>query len=361
MSTPTKDVQALMQASPLNPYLLTDSVTEIMVNNYQEIFIEMEGKVIRSDAHFKSEADLQALIKEMAKNCGRDISPTHPFFDGRLPDGARVNATFPPMTPIGATLTIRKFSKNVMSMQDLINKGTLNAKVAHFLKAAVEARLNILVSGGTGSGKTTFLNVLSHFISKRQRVITIEDTLELNLTQENWIRLEAVYDLSRPVVSLRDCLANALRMRPDRIIVGECRRDEAFEMLQAMNSGHEGSMTSLHASSARESLSRLENLVQYAVQLPVGTIRRQIRNAINLVVQVERDPRGRRLVTEIIELTGLEGETITSQPLFIRDPSLGDTLYGELVPTGLVPKCIEQFTKAGHEFPPDTFNRPKKK
>jgi pilus assembly protein CpaF len=354
-----KQSQALMLASPLQPYLATDSVTEVMVNSYLDVFIEMEGKVIRTNTQFRSEDELQNLIRQMAQDCGRDISPSQPFFDGRLPDGSRVNATIPPMTPKGSTLTIRKFSKQVLTIQDLIQKSVLGQKPAHFLKCAVESRFNILVSGGTSSGKTTFLNVLSGFIPRRERIITIEDTLELNLSQENWIRLEAVYDLSKPVVSLRDCLANSLRMRPDRIIVGECRKDEAFEMLQAMNTGHDGSMTTLHANSPRDALARLESLIQYTVQIPMNAIRRQIVGAIDLIVHLERDPAGRRLVTEVVELTGMEGDIITSQPIFQRDFGFGDPLTGELVPVGLVPKAVERFSAAGHDFPPGYFNRPR--
>lgn len=350
----------LMLASPLQPYLSSEAVSEIMVNSYLEVFIEMEGKMIRTDAHFRSEQELENLIVQMAKDCGRDVSPTQPFFDGRLPDGSRVNATMPPMSPKGATLTIRKFNKHIVGAKDLLQKSTWSAKAAHFLKSAVEAKMNIVVSGGTGSGKTTLLNVLSSFVHPRERIVTIEDTLELNLAHENWIRLEAVYQLSTPVVSLRDCLANSLRMRPDRILVGECRKDEVFEMLQAMNTGHDGSMTTIHANSARDALARMESLVQYsASSLPLVAIRRQIANAIDLVVQLERDPAGRRLITEIIEITGLEGETITSHPIFVRDLSHGEPSVGPLVTTGLVPKGIERFTKAGIDFPPGHFSKPK--
>lgn len=354
-----KQSQALMLASPLEPYLSTDSVTEIMVNSYLDVFIEMEGKVIRTNSQFRSEDELQSLIAQMARDCGREVTAEQPFFDGRLPDGSRVNATVPPMSPHGATLTIRKFNRHIMTIQDLIQRGSLSQKAAHFLKCAVEARFNLVIAGGTSSGKTTFLNVLSAFVPRRERIITIEDTLELNLSQENWIRLEAVYNLARPVVSVRDCLANSLRMRPDRIIVGECRKDEAFEMLQAMNTGHDGSMTTIHANGPRDALARLESLVQYTVQLPIASIRKQISGAVDLVIHLERDPAGRRQVTEIIELTGMEGDVITSHPIFSRDYDFGDPLVGELVPTGLVPKAIPRFSEAGHDFPPGYFSRPR--
>jgi len=237
----------------------------------------------------------------------------------------------------------------------------LSKSAGFFMKNAVEGRFNLLISGGTSSGKTTFLNVLSAFIPKRERIVTIEDTLELNLAHDNWVRLEAVYELSKPVVSLRDCLANSLRMRPDRIIVGECRRDEALEMLQAMNTGHDGSMTTIHANSPRDAISRLETLVQAAApHMPLIAIRKQIAEAVDFIVQLKRDPAGRRMVTEIIELTGMEKEVITSHPIFERDLNFGDPATGETIPTGMVPKDIAKFTNQGLDFPAGFFNKPGK-
>ncbi|MGZ6290035.1 MAG: CpaF family protein, partial [Bdellovibrionota bacterium] len=243
---------------PLLPMVQDDTISEIMVNQFDKVYVEKAGKLTLTPIKFPSESSLIELIQGIAQSTGRSITAERPAMDSYLPDGSRINAVLPPMAPKGAVLTIRKFRKSPFTMHDYIKGGTLTDKAAYFLHACLISRLNIIVSGGTGTGKTTFLNALSGLIPETERVITIEDVAELNLQHPNWVRLESVYQPGKAGVTTRDCLINALRMRPDRIVVGECRRDETFEMLQAMNTGHDGSMTTLHSNSPRDALSRLE-------------------------------------------------------------------------------------------------------
>ncbi|MGZ3649612.1 MAG: CpaF family protein [Bdellovibrionota bacterium] len=349
---------------PLDALLRDDSVTEIMVNRFDKVFVEREGKLLPSPQVFPNENFLLDLIRGIAAASGREISFTHPFMDAYLADGSRVNATLPPMAPTGATLTIRKFRKTPFQMQDYLRLGTLTDKAAYFLHACVMARLNIVVSGGTGTGKTTFLNSLAGLIPDSERIITIEDVAELSIQHPNWVRLESVHVPGRPVVSTRDCLVNALRMRPDRIIVGECRRDETFEMLQAMNTGHDGSMTTVHANSSRDCLTRLESLILTSnVEIPLAALRKQIASAVQVIVQLKRNKSGQRVVQEIVEITGMEQTTITAQAIFTRDKRKAAAQPGATTPegepltaAGLVPSFIPRFSEAGIQLPPNFFD-----
>jgi pilus assembly protein CpaF len=337
---------------PIQPFLQDDTVSEIMVNRFDKIFIERAGKLQPTPMKFASDQALQELIQAIAKFSGRQINDSRPFMDGYLPDGSRVNASLPPMAPKGSTLTIRKFRRTPFTLQNYLELGSLSDKAAFFLHACVIARVNLVVSGGTGTGKTTFLNALSAIIPENERVISIEDVSELNLQQENWVRLESSYRPGVPPISTRDCLINALRMRPDRILVGECRRDETFEMLQAMNTGHEGSMTTVHANGSRDCLTRLESLIlSSGVDIPLPALRKQIGGAIDLVVQLKRDKSGKRVVQEIVEITGMEQNTITTQATFTRD---GKTDI--LATTGLVPSFMDKFAEAGIQFPQNFFD-----
>ena len=350
---------------PIQPLLLDDSVTEIMVNRFDKIFVEREGQLQATPMKFASEKAVVDLIYGIAANVGREITNAHPAMDGYLPDGSRVNASLPPMVPNGATITIRKFRKTPYGLADFVKLGSLSDKAAYFLHACVISRLNIVVSGGTGTGKTTFLNALSAVIPESERIITIEDVSELNLQHENWVRLESVYRPNGITISTRDCLINSLRMRPDRILVGECRRDETFEMLQAMNTGHDGSMTTVHSNSSRDCLSRLESLILTSnVEMPLPALRKQMASAIDLIVQLKRNKNGQRIVHEIVEVTGMEQTTITAQVLFSREKKkiVGPAttppgLAGEpLLASGIVPTFLERFSDAGIQFPPNFFD-----
>jgi pilus assembly protein CpaF len=330
----------------ITPLLLDDSITEIMVNGIDHIYIERAGKLERANYAFASEADLLRVIQEVAAFVGRRIDADSPMVDARLPDGSRVNAIIPPLAVEGPSLTIRKFAKDPYAVADLIRFGTLTEAAAAFLQACVAVRLNIIVSGGTGSGKTTTLNVLSEFIPEGERVVTIEDAAELQIRQEHRVRLE-----SRPPnldgknrVTIRDLVGNALRMRPDRIIIGECRGGEALDMLQAMNTGHDGSLTTLHANTPRDAMARLETLVLMSgVDLPQRAIREQIASAIHLIVQQSRLRDGSRRITNITEILGREGETITMQEVFLFEETGVDAtgkIQGQLVATGIRPKVM---------------------
>jgi len=331
---------------PITPLLNDDSISEVMVNGAGQIYIERKGQLSLSDVTFASEADLIRVIREIAAFVGRRIDDDSPMVDCRLPDGSRVNAIIPPLAIDGASLTIRKFAREPFTVQDLISFGTLTAEAAGFLEACVKAHFNVLVAGGTGSGKTTTLNVLSAFIPDTERVVTIEDAAELQLRQPHKVRLE-----SRPAridgsgrISIRDLVVNALRMRPDRIVIGECRSGEALDMLQAMNTGHDGSLTTIHANSPRDTLSRLETLVLMSgVDLPQRAIREQIASAIHLIVQQSRLRDGSRRITNITEVVGREGDTITLQDVFLFEDSGMDgngRLQGKLSPTGIRPNAM---------------------
>jgi pilus assembly protein CpaF len=331
---------------PLTPLLLDDSISEVMVNGPQQVYIERRGQLTLSDVQFPSDAELVRVIRDIAAFVGRRIDDDSPMVDCRLPDGSRVNAVIAPLALDGASLTIRKFARDPYAVEDLIKFGTLSVEAAAFLEACVKAHFNILVAGGTGSGKTTTLNVLSSFIPDTERVVTIEDAAELQLRQPHKVRLE-----SRPAridgtgrISIRELVVNALRMRPDRIVIGECRSGEALDMLQAMNTGHDGSLTTIHANSPRDTLSRLETLVLMSgVDLPQRAIREQIASAIHLIVQQSRLRDGSRRMTNITEIVGREGDTITLQDVFVFEETGVDgngRIQGKLSPTGIRPQAM---------------------
>jgi pilus assembly protein CpaF len=330
----------------ITPLLNDDSISEVMVNGPAQVYIERKGQLSLTDVTFGSNTELINVIRQIAAFVGRRIDEDSPMVDCRLPDGSRVNAIIPPLAIDGASLTIRKFSRDPYSVQDLIGFGTLTAEAAGFLEACVKAHFNILVAGGTGSGKTTTLNVLSSFIPDNERVVTIEDAAELQLRQPHKVRLE-----SRPAridgsgrITIRDLVVNALRMRPDRIVIGECRSGEALDMLQAMNTGHDGSLTTIHANSPRDTLARLETLVLMSgVDLPQRAIREQVASAIHLIVQQSRLRDGSRRITNITEIVGREGDTITLQDVFLfEDNGIDATgrIQGKLSPTGIRPNAM---------------------
>lgn len=353
----------LLGLGPLEPLLKDESITEIMVNGPQDIFVEQNGKLLLSDAHFYDNAHLMSIIERIITPLGRHVDESSPLVDARLSDGSRVNIIIPPLSLVGPTVTIRKFSKRALSVQDLISYGTLSEDMAQFLEACVKARLNVLVSGGTGSGKTTTLNVLSSFIPHRDRIVTIEDAAELRLQQRHVVTLEA-----RPAnlegkgaITIRDLVKNSLRMRPDRIIVGEVRAGEALDMLQAMNTGHDGSLTTAHANSPRDVLSRLETMVLMAgMELPVRAVRSQVASAINLIIQQSRIRDGSRKITHITEVQGMEGDTIILQDLFryVQDRiDENGKCIGHYEAMGLQPNFMEKFQLNGIEVPLSLFEK----
>jgi len=341
---------------PLEELLSQGDVTEVMVNGPGNVFIERNGKIERTNKRFSDDRQLRVVIERMIAPLGRRIDESVPMVDARLPDGSRVNAIIEPLALDGPTLTIRRFGKNRLTPEDLVNIGAIDGAMLDFLRAAVEARLNLVICGGTGSGKTTFLNVLSSFIPEGDRIVTIEDAAELRLNQSHVVRLEG-----RPAnlqgtgeVRIRDLVRNALRMRPDRIIVGECRGAEALDMLQAMNTGHDGSLTTIHANSARDSLSRIETMVMMAgFELPVRAIRDQISSAIDLVVHIARMRDGSRKVVGISEIAGLEGDVVTMQEI-VRYKQRGldknNKVVGHFEFTGVQPDCMKKFSEFGVSF-----------
>ncbi len=345
---------------PIEPLLNDDSVNEIMVNGPRSVFVEQNGRLFRTDVRFRDDDHVMRVIERIVSPLGRRVDESQPFVDARLPDGSRVNVIIPPLSLIGPVITIRKFSRRPLTPDDLVRLGTATPAIVDFLRACVEVRLNILVSGSTGSGKTTLLNVLSGFIPGDQRIVTIEDAAELQLRQEHVIPLEC-----RPAniegkgrIAARDLVANSLRMRPDRIIVGEVRGGEALDMLQAMNTGHDGSLTTLHSNSPRDSLRRLETMVLMAgMDLPLRAIREQISSAINLIVHQERLRDGSRKITNITEVVGMEGDVITLQDLFVFEQSGYEDgrVVGRLRPTGIRPSFIEEFEIANIHLPPQMF------
>lgn len=347
---------------PITELLSDSAVTEIMVNGPDHVYIEKSGKLQLTDAKFKNDNHVMHVIKKIVAPIGRRIDESSPMVDARLPDGSRVNAIIPPLAIDGPSITIRKFAEDPFKVNDLINFGTLNSKMAELLRYCVEGRLNIVVSGGTGSGKTTTLNVLSSFIPHNERIVTIEDAAELQLEQTHVVRLE-----TRPAnvegkgeVSIRDLVRNSLRMRPDRIIVGEVRSGEALDMLQAMNTGHDGSLTTGHANSPRDMLSRLETMVLMSgMNLPVKAIRDQAASAIDLIIQQSRIMDGSRKITYITEVQGMEGDVIILQDIFRFDQRGIDSkgkVKGEFVSTGIMPKFVQKLKERGITIPPDLLS-----
>ena len=353
-------VAEILGLGPLQPLLEDDTITEVMVNGAKNIYVERRGKIQRVPLTFESNEHVMRIIERIVAPLGRRIDESSPYVDARLPDGSRVNAIIPPVSLIGPVLTIRKFSKTPFTVDQLIQFGSLTAEALQFLDACVKARINVVISGGTGSGKTTLLNVLSGFIPSDERIVTIENAAELQLRQEHVITLE-----SRPPniegkgeITIRDLVVNALRMRPDRIIVGEIRDEAALDMLQAMNTGHDGSMTTLHSNSPRDTLARLETMTMMAgMDIPMRAIREQVSSAIDLVVHQERMRDGTRKVVNITEVTGMEGDIITMTDVFIYE-QLGyenNKVIGRMRPTGLRPKFMEKIEASGIHLPPSVF------
>lgn len=346
---------------PLEPLLKNPDITEIMVNGPFEVFVERFGLIDSTPVKFESDAHLRRVIDRIVSPIGRRVDETSPMVDARLPNGYRVNATIPPLSLDGPILTIRKFATRPYTAQDLIANGTMTVPLVNFIKACVEAKVNLVVSGGTGTGKTTLLNVLSTFIPERERIITIEDTGELQLNQIHVVRLE-----KRPPniegkgeVTIRQLVINALRMRPDRILVGECRGGEALDMLQAMNTGHDGSMTTVHSNSPRDALRRIETMVLMAgMDLPLKAIREQLASSIELVIHLDRLKDGTRRVVQVTEVQGLESETIVMQDLFIFNQTgiINGMVQGNLKSTGLRPKFISKLIENSIELPDGVFD-----
>ena len=352
----------LFAYGPLQRFIDAPDISEIMVNGPYIVFMEREGKMEESGHKFLDDAHVERIIQRIVRPVGRTIGPHNPLVDARLPDGSRVNAAVAPCTLDGPTLTIRKFSRHAMSLTDLVGKGALSRNMADFLKIIVAARKNIVVSGSTGSGKTTLINALSEHISEDERVVTIEDAAELSLTQRNVVRLETKRpSVEDPIeVSVRDCLANALRMRPERILIGECRGAEALDMLQAMNTGHDGSMTTVHSNTPRDSVSRLETLaLMGGLALPVPVIRRQLASAVHFIVQTSRMRDGSRKVTHITEVQGMEGEIVTLSDVFVYHEGGmdGGRVSGEHRSSGNRPRCIDELKRQGVDVPGHLFQR----
>ncbi|WP_395398343.1 CpaF family protein [Arthrobacter sp. UC242_113] len=350
---------------PLQRLLDDPAVTEIMVNRMDQIYVERKGTLTLTDSRFSSEEHLRKVIERIVSKVGRRIDESSPLVDARLEDGSRVNAVIPPLAVGGSSLTIRKFSKVPLTVQNLIDFGTLTPEMAELLNACVKAKLNIIVSGGTGTGKTTLLNVLSSFLPADERIVTIEDAVELQIQQDHVVRLE-----SRPPntegkgeVTIRELLRNSLRMRPDRIVVGEVRGGESLDMLQAMNTGHDGSLSTVHSNSPRDAIARLETLVLMAgMDLPLRAIREQIASAVNLIVQISRLRDGTRRITHVTEVQGMEGDIVTLQDAFVFDYSAGVDQHGRFlgspVPTGIRPRFIDRFEDLGIHVSAGVFGAP---
>ena len=355
-------IQDTLGYGPLDPLLADVSITEVMCNAHDDIWVERDGRLFHTGASFADDTQYRHVIEKIVSAVGRRIDEGSPMVDARLPDGSRVNAIIPPLAIHGSVLTIRKFAADPFTVKDLINFGTFTLDLSVVLEACVRGRLNILVSGGTGTGKTTNLNVLSSFIPDGERIITIEDAAELQLQQPHVISLEARPSNAEGAgeVRIRDLVRNSLRMRPDRIIVGEVRGAEALDMLQAMNTGHEGSMTTVHSNSPRDALSRLETMVLMSgYDLPVRAIREQITSALNLIMHLDRMPDGRRIVTALTELQGMEGDTILLQDIFkFRTQASDGKTDGELAATGLRPKFLDRLAEHGVEIPAKAFRPP---
>ena len=354
-------IDEVLGYGPIEPLLKEESITEVMVNGAKQVYVERKGKLVLTDIHFRDDQHVMHVIEKIVSPLGRRIDESSPLVDARLPDGSRVNAIIPPLSLKGPILTIRKFSKDPYTVNHLIGFGTFTEGMAQFLKACVEGKLNIFVSGGTGSGKTTTLNVLSSFIPGDERIVTIEDAAELQLRQEHVVTLE-----SRPpniegkgAITIRDLVRNALRMRPDRIVVGEVRSGEALDMLQAMNTGHDGSLTTGHANSPRDMLSRVETMVLMAgVDLPIRAIREQIASAVDLIIHQARLRDGSRKVTYVTEVQGMEGDVITLQDVFVFEQTGKDEnnkIIGHFKPTGIRPHFVDKLETNGIHLPNELF------
>jgi pilus assembly protein CpaF len=347
---------------PLEPLLADPTVSDILVNTYKRVYVERKGMLEQTTVQFRDDVHLMGIIDRIVSAIGRRIDESSPMVDARLADGSRVNAIIPPLSVDGPCLSIRRFGHDRLTADDLIQNNSLNPSMLELLKSCVKARMNILISGGTGAGKTTFLNVLSSYISNKERIVTVEDAAELQLNQEHVVRLE-----TRPpniegkgAVAQRQLVINCLRMRPDRIIVGEVRGEEALDMLQAMNTGHDGSLTTIHANTPRDALGRLETMVAMAnLNIPESAMRRQISSAIDLVVQVSRLSDGTRKVISIAEITGMEGSIVTMQDIFTykkRGINENGQVVGEFAATGVRPKFAERLLVAGIHLPTDMFD-----
>ncbi|WP_147534441.1 CpaF family protein [Bacillus marasmi] len=357
----TSVMNELIGFGPITPLLNDKSVSEIMVNGPNQIYVEQHGKLQLTDYSFRDDEHVLQVIEKIVAPLGRRIDESSPMVDARLPDGSRVNAIIAPLSLDGPTITIRKFPEKRLQIEDLIGFGTLTPEMAQFLDACVKARLNIFISGGTGSGKTTLLNVLSGFIPHDERIVTIEDAAELQLSQEHVIRLETKPPNieGKGAISIRELVKNSLRMRPDRIVIGEIRSGEALDMLQAMNTGHDGSLATGHSNSPRDMLARLETMVLMAgLDFPIRAIRSQVASAIDLIVQQSRLKDGSRKITHITEVVGMEGETITLQDLFIyqQDNITHDgKVVGRFTPTGIRPMCASKLENSGIVLPSEWF------
>lgn len=353
-------VAEILGYGPIEPLLADESITEVMVNGPKNIYIERKGKIEKTKIAFDSDEHVQRIIDRIVSPLGRRVDESSPYVDARLPDGSRVNAIIPPLALNGPTLTIRKFAKDPLTVENLLDFGTITPEAIEFMRACVTARLNVVISGGTGSGKTTTLNVLSQFIPEEERIVTIENAAELQLHQDHVVTLE-----SRPPniegkgeVTIRDLVINSLRMRPDRIIVGECRGGEALDMLQAMNTGHDGSLTTCHSNSPRDTLARLETMCLMAgMDLPLRAIREQMASAIDLILHQERMRDGSRKVVSISEVQGMEGDVIVMSDIFAFEQTdfEADRVIGRLRPTGIRPKFIEKIEAANIYLPPNIF------
>ena len=354
-------IDEMLGYGPIQTLLDDPAVTEVMVNSARKVFVERDGKLERSGVTFEDDNHVIRVIERIVLPLGRRIDFDNPTVDARLPDGSRVNAVIPPVAIDGPSITIRKFPEDRPGVQDLINYGSITASMAKFLEACVKSHLNILISGGTGSGKTTLLNVLSSFIQEEERIVTIEDAAELKLHQEHVVRMETKAPNIDGLggITIRDLVKNSLRMRPDRIVVGEVRSGEAIDMLQAMNTGHDGSLTTLHANTPRDAISRLETMVLMSgMNLPVKSIREQIASAVDVIVQQTRLPDGSRKVTHITEVAGMEGETVVMTDIFTFEQSgIGPdgTVKGDLTPTGIRPLFMSRLERAGYSLGAQVF------
>lgn len=355
-------ISEILGLGPIEPLLKDASITEVMVNGPSSVYVERAGRLEKTEVRFRNNEHLMHIIDRIVSAVGRRVDESSPLVDARLADGSRVNIIIPPLSLVGPCVTIRKFSKDVLTVEKMIGFGSFDEKMAEFLEDCVRGKLNIVVSGGTGSGKTTLLNILSAYVPATERIVTLEDSAELQLKQDHVVTLE-----TRPAniegegeVSMRDLVRNALRMRPDRIIVGECRTGEALDMLQAMNTGHDGSMTTAHANSARDVLSRLETMVLMSgMELPLRAIRSQIASAVDIIVQIARLRDGTRKIINISEVTGMEGDLISLQDLFrFENHGLNEDgrITGEFVSTGLRPQCSEKLAMNGVVLRPELFN-----